>query len=148
MDRIKRARDYFYRGYNCAQAVFLAYCDLFGVEEKQGEWLSSGLGGGMGGLREKCGAVTGMFLLAGLQRNGFDRDNIASKRELYALVRQLNADFERAFGTTCCKELLQNAKAHVQQDPTKRDDAYYQSRPCALFVEEAARIVEHRLLTR
>ena len=146
MDRIQKALDLFYSGCNCCQSVFTAYSDLFGIPEQQALALSSGLGAGMGGLREKCGTVTAMFLLAGLVHDGYDRTDILSKKELYDWVKQLDQEFKQKMGTTCCRELLTNAKCLVKENPSQRDEKYYQKRPCALFVETSARIVQERLL--
>lgn len=146
MDRVKKALDLFYSGCNCSQSIFAAYSDLFGIEEETALALSSGLGGGMGGLREKCGAVSGMFLLAGLAHGGYQTTDIQSKKELYDLIRTLNAEFEQSMGTTICRELLLKAKCLVQENPSPRDEKYYKKRPCALFIKTAANIVERRLL--
>lgn len=141
MDRKQLALEYFYDGYNCAQAVFMAYCDSFGMDIEQGKALTSGMGAGMGGLREKCGAVSGMFLLAGLATSS----DTTSKKELYELIRTLNQDFEERMGSSCCKTLLQNAHILVEQNPSERNEKYYQKRPCALFVETASEIIETHL---
>ena len=60
----KIAIDLFKEGYNCSQAVFLAFEDLFNMEREVTLRLSSSFGGGMGRLREVCGAVSGMFMVA------------------------------------------------------------------------------------
>ena len=146
MDRVQKALDLFYVGYNCSQSVFAAFSDLFGIPEQQALLLSSGFGAGMGGLREKCGAVTGMFLLAGIAHDGYDRTDIQSKKELYDWIKQLDQEFTQKMGTTCCRELLTNAKCLVKENPSERDEKYYQKRPCALFVETAAKMVQEHLL--
>ena len=66
-DKIKKAGDLFLNGYNCAQSVFCAYCEDYGIPFEQGLKMSSSLGGGMGRLREVCGAVSAIFLIAGLK---------------------------------------------------------------------------------
>lgn len=146
MDRVNLALDYFYNGYNCSQSVFLAYCDVFGIDKKTGAAISSGFGGGMGGLREKCGAVTGMFMLAGLSENGYDVKDPKSKKKLYDKIKKINKEFEEKFGTSNCYELLNKAKVLVSEHPSERNCEYYKKRPCALFVETAAKIVEKHLL--
>lgn len=66
-ERMRRAEEYFVKGFNCAQAVVAAYADLYGYTEEQALKLSAGMGGGMGRLRLTCGAVAGMAILAGME---------------------------------------------------------------------------------
>ena len=75
----KIAKELFEKGYNCCQAVLLAYCKELGIDEKIAAKLSSSFGGGMGGMGETCGAVTGMFMVAGLM-NGYTLTNLLKKR--------------------------------------------------------------------
>ena len=145
MDRIERALDLFHAGYNCAQSVVGAYSDLFGVDQQTGLRFSAGMGGGMGGLRGKCGAVTGMFLLAGLKCGSYPPEDLAAKRALYDLVKRLNAEFEERLSTSNCRELLERANVAVAEHPSARSAEYYRKRPCALFVETACEIVERNL---
>lgn len=63
--RVRRAEELFHEGYNCSQSVVLAFADLTGVDEAMLEKISIGLGGGVGRLREVCGAVSGMAMVAG-----------------------------------------------------------------------------------
>ena len=63
--RVRRAEELFHEGYNCSQSVVLAFADLTGVDEALLEKISIGLGGGVGRLREVCGAVSGMAMVAG-----------------------------------------------------------------------------------
>ena len=66
-ERVAKARRLFKEdGYNCCQAVVLAYNDVFGLDDETAAALSSGFGGGMGRMREVCGSVSGMVMLAGL----------------------------------------------------------------------------------
>lgn len=144
MDRVEKALEYFYSGCNCCQSVFAAFSDLFGVEEDAALAISSGFGGGMGGLREKCGTVTALFMLAGLSQNGYDPASPRSKKELYDLIKELDAEFSQQFSTTNCRELLVKAKCIVSKHPSERDAKYYAKRPCARFVETAAEIAQRR----
>ena len=146
MNRTERALTYFKQGRNCAQSVFMAYCDLFGIPTEQGARLMAGMGGGMGGLRGKCGTVTACALLAGLRFGGYPAEDWESKKELYARIREMDAAFCEKFGETQCKILLTRAKAIFSEIPAKRDESYYASRPCCKFVEGACEIVEQFLL--
>ena len=146
MERQEQALCYFCEGYNCAQAVFMAYCDLFGMNISQGKALCAGMGTGMGGLREKCGAVSSMFLLAGLATES-STNPMLEKRQLYSFIRNLNQTFEEKMGSSCCQTLLKTVIDLVTQNPSEQNEKYYQKRPCALFVKTASDIIEAQLLS-
>ena len=65
MDHGMKAAELFLGGYNCAQSVAVAFCDVTGLEEKFAARMVSSFGGGMGRIREVCGAVSGMFFVLG-----------------------------------------------------------------------------------
>lgn len=146
MNRKEQAVAYFYEGFNCAQAVFMAYADAFGLEADMAQKIAASMGGGMGGLRSTCGAATAMFLLAGLKYGAYEPDNQEAKKALYALVQKMDAAFCAAFGTDNCKELLAHAKVETSPIPKPRTPGYYAERPCARFVAGAADIIEACLL--
>ena len=83
----------FKNGYNCAQAVLLAFSDELEIDEKTLALISSSFGGGMGRMREVCGAVSGMFMVAGLKYGYSGPSAKQEKAELYALVQNLAALF-------------------------------------------------------
>ncbi|NLN46167.1 MAG: C_GCAxxG_C_C family protein [Clostridiaceae bacterium] len=143
----EKAIGLFLEGYNCCQAVFAACCGRFGLGEADGLRLTAGMGGGMGGLREKCGAVTAMFLLAGLRDGNYAPEDADAKNAMYTLVRELDSAFTERCGSTCCRELLEEAECSFSNVPNMRDDAYYASRPCATLVGIAAEIAMNCLLT-
>lgn len=62
----ERAAELFGKGFNCSQAVFAAFCDKFGMDEKTALKVASGLGGGVGRMREVCGAMCGAAMVAGM----------------------------------------------------------------------------------
>lgn len=136
------ARDNFLKGYNCAQAVTCAFCEEMQLEEAAVARMVSGFGGGMGKLREVCGAFSGaVFVLSTLK--GYD-DPAADqeKSNHYALVQQLAARFKADHETIICRELLAGIelKKEHTHEPEARTPEYYRTRPCARFVETAARI--------
>ncbi len=100
MNRKERAVELHKKGYNCAQAVFCTFCDIFGIEEETAFKISQGFGGGMGGMQDgTCGAVSGMYMLAGFLYEG------KTKAEVYGLVQKMAKDFKEMNKTTICKEL-------------------------------------------
>ena len=140
MDHAARAGELFREGYSCSQAVAMAFSDVTGLEEKLTARLVSSFGGGMGRLREVCGAVSGMLLVLGTLYGYDDAGDAAGKRELYARVQDMAGEFREENGSIICRELLQGPPA--DPNPTPRTEEFYKKRPCRLMVESAARIME------
>ena len=107
--------------------------------------MAAGFGGGMGGQREQCGAVSAMVFLAGLAYGEYDPKDNAKKKELYDLVKKMTAEFKEKYGTTNCRELLTKASVLPKPDPSERTAEYYKARPCIRFVIEAAEIINRNL---
>lgn len=140
--RREKAMALFEEGYNCAQSVVLAFADLHGLDEKTAARLSSSFGGGMGRLREVCGAVSGMFMTLGLLY-GYDNPKASEeKAELYAQVQALAADFEKENKAIVCRELLGLSVQKEEPMPEARTKEYYKKRPCKELVGDAADILE------
>ncbi len=138
----QKAMNYFKEGYNCAQSVFLAFVDKYGMDESMALRLSSSFGGGMGRLREVCGAVSGMFMVAGLLY-GYDSPTDDEAKKLhYARIQQLAHTFADETGSIVCRELLGLSHKEDVPTPEKRTETYYQKRPCAQMVGLAAAIME------
>lgn len=147
MNKGDLAEKLFKEGYNCSQAVLGAFCEELGIDEEKAFMLSSSFGGGMGRLREVCGAVSGMFMVAGLASGYSDpADNDAKKRH-YALIQEMAKLFsERNGGSSIvCRELLGLSKPEGDPTPTKRTNEFYQKRPCGELVREAANIAQEIL---
>ena len=140
MDRGTKAAELFLNGYNCAQAVAVAFSDITGLDEALSARLASSFGGGMGRMREVCGAVSGMLMVAGILY-GYDTpgdDNV--KKAHYALVQSLAEQFRQENGSIICREILKNPPSDPA--PSPRTAEYYASRPCARMVYTAASILE------
>ena len=138
----KKAMDLFKEGYNCSQAVFLAFEDKYNIDRTTALKLSSSLGGGMGRLREVCGAVSGMFLVAGVLYGYDDPKDYDKKTEHYARIQHLARVFKTLNGSIICRELLGLGTEKEGPAPDKRTDEYYKKRPCAELVGMAAAIME------
>ena len=137
----KMAEENFRKGYNCAQAVFLAFQELFEMDEKTAAKLSSSFGGGMGRLREVCGAVSGMFLVAGMLY-GYDTPGAhQEKTDHYKRIQELAKAYELENGSIVCRELLGLNEKRQQPVPEKRTEEYYKKRPCPKLVGMAAAIM-------
>lgn len=140
--RKEKAMALFEEGYNCAQAVFLAFADMHGIDERTAAALSSSFGGGMGRLREVCGAVSGMFMTAGVLY-GYDSPTAKEeKAEHYARIQELASSFEAANGSIVCRELLGLTVHRDVPIPEARTKEYYKKRPCKELVGQAAEILE------
>lgn len=140
--RARRAAGYFAEGYNCAQAVFLTYCEESGIPAETGLMLASSFGGGMGRLREVCGTVSGMFMAAGLKFGYADPKDPAAKKRLYAIVQELARRFEAEHGSIVCRTLLGLDRQRDDPAPEARTAAYYKKRPCKELVASAVRIFD------
>lgn len=140
-ERKAKALAYFQEGYNCAQSVFMAYSDFYDIDIELAKKLSCSFGGGMGRLREVCGACSGMFMILGLQYPSTDPADKYAKTKNYAAVQRTAQAFKDKYGTIICADLLEIKRAPQEPTPSDRNAEYYAKRPCARFVVDAAEIV-------
>lgn len=148
-ESVDRAVALFKSGCNCSQAVVAAFSERLGLDEKTALRVSCGLGGGVGRLREVCGAVSGMAVLAGLKLgNDAPADSVEGKARTYAAVQQMSAAFREKNGSIVCRELLGLARPENDPTPSARTAEYYRKRPCAEYVADAAAIVEQTLFAQ
>lgn len=140
--RIQRAVENFMQGYGCCQSVVAAFADLYGLTDTQAKLVGAGFGGGVGRLRLMCGAVSGLVILAGLDRGQTEGDDREGKAECYRLVQDLLAKSKTHNGSIVCAEILglEGKAAPGSFVPDIRNADYYRRRPCAAKVESAARI--------
>lgn len=140
-DRTELAGKLFLEGYNCAQSVFAAFADLYGIDHETALRLSASFGGGIGRMRETCGAACGLFMLAGLYNGSTKKDDREGKSENYALVQKLSEQFRSVMGALRCAEILK-IRPGTPMSPVAqvRDAEYYRTRPCLRNVEAAAEI--------
>ena len=146
MSRADRAEELFRQGYNCGQSVFAAFADVLGMTVEEAAKIASPFGAGFGKLREVCGAVSGMTLVTGYLRGYSDPADYESKKEVYALIQKMCAEFESRQGSIICRELLGLKKGEDTAEPAVRTEEYYRSRPCIGACRTAAEIVEKEIL--
>ncbi len=140
-ERIEMAVSLFKEGFNCSQSVVAAFADKYGFTREQALKMSASFGGGIGRMRETCGAACGLFLLAGLETGATEGADRNGKAANYALVQELAEEFKQRNGALRCADLLGLSKKEpVVSTPEARTDQYYAKRPCVKMVEEAARI--------
>lgn len=141
-DRGREAEAAFREGYNCCQAVAVTFADRLGLEKDQAARLSSGFGGGMGRLREVCGAVSGMVFVASALCGYSDPKAAEEKAAHYARIQKLAEKFREETGSIVCRELLGLPAGTVSAStPEKRTADYYKKRPCPKLVRLAAEIL-------
>ncbi len=140
-ERICHAIELFKSGFNCSQSVVAAFADIYGFTEEQALRMSASFGGGIGRMRETCGAACGMFLLAGLETGSVNPKDRVGKGANYELVQQLATEFKKQNGSMRCADLLGLSKNEsINFVPEERTASYYVKRPCTKMVETAARI--------
>lgn len=142
MDRGQKAKEYFESGYNCTQAVAMAFSDLTGFDEKTIATIAQPFGGGMGRLREVCGTFSGMLLVLGSLYGDNDPKNTVQKKEIYERVQELAKNFERDNGSIICRELLGLSVKHSEPTPEERTPQYYKKRPCNELAYYAANLLD------
>lgn len=143
-ERQEKALYYFNNGDNCAQAVIKAYCDLVGLTEQQASLVSVGFGGGIGRLRQNCGAFSGMIMTMGALDDG-DGASPERRADVYARVQRAHQMFVERLGTINCAELLQREQKPEAPTPEARTPEYYAGRPCTRIVLTACGIIEDML---
>ena len=123
---------YFAKGYNCCQAVALPYCEEFGISKEAMYKLGEGFGTGIGGLRDTCGAVMGMFFILSLANSAGNMEKpLETKLNTYEKFREAAAKFQEENGSIYCRDL---------KFPTDRKPV-----SCFKCVEDAAALVDEYL---
>lgn len=147
--RVQRAVDNFMQGYDCCQSVVAAFADLYNLDDTMAKRIAAGFGGGVGRMRMMCGAVSGIVILAGLDRGQIDGADRKGKSMCYKVVQELLDEFKVQNGSVVCAELLGlkgHEKAQSSYVASPRTAEYYKTRPCAAKVESAARIFAEYLM--
>lgn len=140
-DRIALAEDLFTQGFACSQAVFAAFSDMFGIDMDTALKISSGLGGGVGRMREVCGVVTAASMVLGMKYGTSDSADKKAKAETYSKVREFADKFKEKEDTVICRELLGLLKAEKSYVPAERTKEYYAERPCLRLVKVGVEIL-------
>lgn len=150
IDHGQLAKEKFFKGYTCAQAVFCAFCPEMGIDEQTGLLLTSSFGGGMGKLRLVCGALTGAFMVLGVLYGDYRPGDNDGKAAHYERVREIGKEFEKRNTSMICAEILaaSSVETRMGKAPEERTDAYYHKRKgCIDSIVSAAEIVEQYIAT-
>ncbi|MBE6020357.1 MAG: C_GCAxxG_C_C family protein [Firmicutes bacterium] len=146
MKRADKAVEKFVGGYNCSQAVLSAYCDLYGIDELTAFKLAEGFGLGMGGYKDECGAVTGMFMVLGLENSDGEMGKGTSKQSTYAKVKECGEAFKEELGTFMCGELLRKERdMKAAATPEELAASNGKNLICIKCVEAAAKLLDEKL---
>ena len=155
-ERAQTAKQNFLNGYNCCQAVMLAFNDVFGTDATTIATIASGFGGGMARMREVCGTVSAIGMAAGFISPAITPKNMEERTANYALVQELAGEFRKENGSIVCRELLgldrkpaagNGAEPQMESPaPSERTAEYYRKRPCPELVACSARIIAQKLL--
>ncbi len=141
-EKARKAMELFRMGYNCSQSVAGAWCDEINLSMDTAVRISAGFGGGMGRMREVCGAVSGAFMILGMVFSTGNPDP-ESKKYMYEIIQAYAARFkeENRFGSIICREMLglKGAEAPV---PAARTEEYYKKRPCPEIIGMASALLE------
>ncbi len=138
----QKAMSFFKEGYNCSQSVVLAFEENFDFDRKTLFKLSSSFGGGMGRLREVCGGVTAMFIIAGVLYGYDEPTDIEGKKIHYARIQELAHEFSSRNGSIVCRDLLGLSTKTELSTSYQRTEEYYTKRPCVQLVGLSAAIIE------
>ena len=146
-DHAQLAKELFLKGYNCAQAVACAFCDITGCDIDSSARMASSFGGGLGRLRETCGVVSAAALVLGIVKGYDDPADCDAKKHHYALVREFAERFKAENASINCRELLTLAGLTPESggEPEQRTEEFYRKRPCPRLVYDAARILDEML---
>ena len=139
--RADKAKRMFLEGYNCSQCVVVSFCDLFGVDENIALRMSASFGGGMGRMREVCGAFSGIIMVLGLFAGQTEGEDQEAKKENYRLVQEAAELFRAENRSIICREILGLEKAEGTFVPAPRTEEYYKKRPCPETIRGAAQIL-------
>lgn len=146
-DKSELAQELFKQGYNCSQAVFTAYANDYGIDKETALKLSASFGGGMGRMREVCGALSGIFMVAGLETGATDGKDAEGKKANYDLVQEIADKYRKCNGSIYCRDLLglsknNGSQGFTQTTPEERTETYYKKRPCVELVGQVCEIFE------
>lgn len=146
MNHSQIAYDNFMSGCNCSQAVFSAFSDITGIDPELSLKMSSSFGGGMGRLREVCGAFSGILMVLGCLYGYSDVKNPSLKSQHYRRVQELAQEFKKRTGSLICREHLGLTGASTPDSPVRTAE-FYKTRPCARLIQTAAEIMDEYILS-
>ena len=147
MNRVECAVSCFEEGFSCAQAVLTAYGPRLGLDREMALRVAGAFGGGMGHLGRTCGAVTGAFMVIGLEYGKTRAEDNETRDKAYGLVEEFADRFQSRNGSTVCKELLGYDISVPEEYELAREKGVFVTL-CPKLVRDAAEIVEQIVIAR
>ncbi|MDR2038342.1 MAG: C-GCAxxG-C-C family protein [Bacteroidales bacterium] len=129
---IEIATDLRKEGFNCAQSVFLTFCDRYGLDKDTAARLTASLGSGIAGRREVCGSLLAAALLAGLEQGSADPKE---KGKSFPVVNQIYDEFKKENGDIICRRLKGIEKTDIPITP----------KPCMEYIHSSVALIEKYL---
>ena len=148
MSRGDSAYENFLKGYNCTQAVTVAFSDIFELDEEKLARISGGFGGGVGRMREVCGTFLGVVMILSEVYGYSEPKNLEAKKALYEKIRAAAEEFRKDNKSIICRELLGLEKPETSAEPEARTSEYYKKRPCPMLCKYAADLAERMISER
>ncbi len=144
MSKVDDAVACFDCGFSCSQAVFSAYAEQMGLDKQTALRIAGPFGGGMAGMGDTCGAVTGAFMAIGLKYGKVKGDDYEAKQKSYALVKEFVAKFTTRHGSIVCRELA-GCDISTPDGKTEFEEKRIGKTLCPKLVQDAAEILEEIL---
>jgi C_GCAxxG_C_C family probable redox protein len=141
MSKLEKVISNFMEDFNCAQSIFGAYAENYGLDENAALKVATGFGGGMGRSGRTCGAVTGSYMVIGLKYGTGLLNNKESKEKTYEIINEFTKRFIQRNGSVLCKELL-GCDINTSEGREYYDQNNYFEKKCLQYVKNAAEILE------
>ena len=144
MNNVERAVSYFKDGFSCSQALLSTYGPQLGLSGDTARKISAPFGGGIAGMAETCGMVTGALMVIGLKAGNTKASDRKSKRETNRLAKEFLELFQARNNSVICRELL-GCDISTPEGAKAAKDGKLIPTQCPKFVRDAAEIVEEVL---
>ncbi|MDA3954597.1 MAG: C-GCAxxG-C-C family protein [Bacteroidales bacterium] len=146
MTRTEKALEYFSNGFNCSQSVIVSFADILKIDEKTALRIASGFGGGMGGMQETCGAVTGAFMVIGYLKGKYKDGDDETKELTNKLIQEFTQKFVEKFGEINCKALI-NVDFNTEEGKKQAEELDVFNKKCTTFINHSVDLLEEMLIT-
>ena len=143
MNDVEHAVSCFKTRFNCSQAIFSTYGPKFGIDRHFCLKIAEIFGGGMAYMGNVCGAVTGAFMVIGLNYGRIRDDNEEAKEKANGFARELMEKFKARNGSILCKELINYDLSSSEKRKLAREKGIFDK--CPKFIQDAAELLEEIL---
>ena len=144
MSRVKKALLQFGTGCNCCQSIVRAFSPDFGLDSQKALKLGGAFGGGMSGLGNTCGAVTGALMIIGLVYRNTDPEDAENKEFTYGIGEKFLKEFSKTHGTVMCRDLTGVNMLNPEEYEKAKEEGVFEEK-CPKFVQTSAELLEKLL---